>query len=72
MTDDTHSHVSPEPIEAPEEQREQRQRDLVREEAARLGRLAQLQGGPDAAAAFRAGVEAYERHLSRYDYRGRK
>ena len=65
-------HVAPEPIEAPEEHREQRRRDLVREEAVRLGRLAQLQGGPDAAAAFCAGVEAYERHLSRHDYRGRK
>jgi len=68
-------HVAPEPIEAPEEQREQRRRDLVREEAVRLGRLAQLQderAGADKAAAFRAGVEAYERHLSRHDYRGRK
>ena len=69
---DTHSHVAPEPIEAPEPQREQRRRDLVREEAVRLGRLAQLQGGPDAAVAFRAGVEAYERHLSRFDYRGKR
>ena len=67
----TNSHIAPEPIEAPEPQREQRRRDLVREEAVRLGRLAQFQGGPDAAKAFRAGVEAYERHVSRHDYRGR-
>ena len=47
MSEDTRCHIAPEPIEAPEPQREQRRRDLVREEAVRLGRLAQLQGGPD-------------------------
>jgi hypothetical protein len=73
---DTRCHIAPEPIEAPEPQREERQRDLVREEALRLGCIA-AHINPETWCAhtvtsFRAGVEAYEAHLSRHDYRGRR
>ena len=72
---ETNAHIAPEPIEAPEPQREQRKRDLVRQRALAWGwrvMTADPAGGPSSLPAFRAGVEAYERHLSRHDYRGRK
>ena len=61
--------IAPEPIEAPEPQREERRRDLVREEALRLGWQALIKSRGTTDQAFRAGVEAYEAHLSRFDYR---
>jgi predicted nuclease with RNAse H fold len=70
-TTDTRCHVAPEPIEAPEPQREERRRDLVREEALRPGTKAMLRRGMPLSEAFRSGVEAYEAHLARHDYRGR-
>ena len=68
--------IAPEPIEAPDPQREERRRDVVREEALRLGeqamhrRMYRLDFVPPPSA-FRAGVEAYEAHLARHGYRAR-
>jgi len=70
MTSECRSHVAPEPIEAPEPQ-PVRRRDLVRAEALRLGWRALCAEGEALSTftAFLAGVEAYEEHLRRHDYR---
>jgi len=70
MTSETRSHIAPEPTEAPEPQ-PVRQRDLVRAEALRLGwRALNAEGAAlSTFASFLAGVEAYEEHLRRFDYR---
>jgi hypothetical protein len=74
-SDCVNAHIAPEPIEAPEPRPVEQQRDLVREEALLLGCLAMAKaGGWDTPhiLSFREGVEAYEQHLSRHDYRGRR
>jgi len=61
--------VTPQP--APTVPQPVRGRDLVRDEALRLGWQA-LCGGGEALSTFASwqrGVEAYEQHLSRHDYR---
>jgi len=71
---DTHSHIAPEPIEAPEPQREQRRRDLVRQRAIAWGwrvMVADPAFGPSSLPAFRAGVEAVEAYLAAHDRRAR-
>jgi hypothetical protein len=60
MCADFHSHIGPEPIEAPEPQ-ETRQRDLRRYRALLRGwRVLSAQPGPPSFLAFTAAVDAYE------------
>lgn len=71
MTEDTHAHIAPEPIEAPEPRPVERQRDLVRRNAIAWGwSVMTAQGSPPSVASFAAGVEAFEMYRSAHDRRG--
>jgi len=70
---ETNAHIAPEPIEAPEPQREQRRRDLVRQRAMAWGwrvMTADPAGGTCSLPAFRAGVEAVESYIRARSPRG--
>jgi hypothetical protein len=67
---DTHSHVAPEPIEAPEPRPVERQRDLVRRNAVNWGwSVMTALGSPPSVGAFAAGVEAFEAYRAAHDRR---
>ena len=70
MTSETNSHVSPEPIEAPEP-RPVRQRDLVRGRALLHGWNVLCAEGPELSSfsSFKAGVQAFEDYMACHDRR---
>ena len=69
---DTHAHIAPEPIEAPEPRPVERQRDLVRRNAIAWGwSVMTAQGSPPSVASFAAGVEAFEMYRAAHDRRAR-
>jgi len=69
---DTHAHIAPEPIEAPEPRPVERQRDLVRRNAIAWGwSVMTAQGSPPSVASFAAGVEAFEMYRAGHDRRAR-
>jgi hypothetical protein len=69
---DTHTHVRPEPIEAPEPQ-PVTARDLVRSRALQAGYRALCAEGPAVIsyASFVAGVDAFELYRAAHDSKGR-
>ena len=70
MTSETNSHVSPEPIEAPEPQ-PVRTRDLVRGRALLHGWNVCTAEGPELSSfsSFKAGVQAFEDYMLMHDRR---